>query len=140
MVQDQVVIVNSIIDLIESSGNSVTNSRRRIIAEIVRKDGLFTSEEITKDLPNIGRATVYRTIKLLYELEKICRINIVDDHSYYALSSSDHHHHTICKKCNKIEEINITGLEKSIRKYEKDFNGELISHNLEIYIICQDCN
>ncbi|MEC7838366.1 MAG: transcriptional repressor [Chloroflexota bacterium] len=140
MVQDQVVIVNSIIDLIESSGNSVTNSRRRIIAEIVRKDGLFTSEEITKDLPNIGRATVYRTIKLLYELEKICRINIVDDHSYYALSSSDHHHHTICKKCNKIEEINITGLEKSIRKYEKDFNGELVSHNLEIYIICQDCN
>jgi len=140
MVQDQVVIVNSIVDLIVSSGNSVTNSRRRIIAEIVRKDGLFTSEEITKDLPNIGRATVYRTIKLLYELEKICRINIVDDHSYYALSSSDHHHHTICKKCNKIEEINLSGLEKSIRKYEKDFNGELVSHNLELYIICQDCN
>jgi len=140
MVQDQVVIVNSIVDLIVSSGNSVTNSRRRIIAEIVRKDGLFTSEEITKDLPNIGRATVYRTIKLLYELEKICRINIVDDHSYYALSSSDHHHHTICKKCNKIEEINLSGLEKSIRKYEKDLNGELVSHNLELYIICQDCN
>ena len=140
MVQDQIGLVDSIVDLIVRSGNSVTNSRRRIIAEIVRKDGLFTSEEITKDLPNIGRATVYRTIKLLYELEKICRINIVDDHSYYALSSSDHHHHTVCKKCNKIEEINISGLEKVIRKYEKDLSGELVSHNLELYIICQNCN
>jgi len=139
MVQDQVVLVNSIVDLIVGSGNSVTNSRRRIIAEIVRKNGLFTSEEITKDLPNIGRATVYRTIKLLYELGRICRINIVDDHSYYALSLSDHHHHTVCTECNKIEEINISALEKSIRKHEKDISGELVSHNLELYIICQDC-
>ena len=66
MVQNQIEIVDSIVELIVSSGSSVTNSRRRIIAEIVRKDGLFTAEEIAKDLPNIGRATVYRTIKLLY--------------------------------------------------------------------------
>ena len=131
MVQNQIEIVDS--------GSSVTNSRRRIIAEIVRKDGLFTAEEIAKDLPNIGRATVYRTIKLLYELEKICRINIIDEHSYYALSSSDHHHHTVCKSCNKIEEINLTGLEKSIKKYQKDLTGELLSHNLELYIICETC-
>ena len=135
MVQNQIEIVDSIV----SSGDSVTNSRRRIIAEIVRKDGLFTAEEIAKDLPNIGRATVYRTIKLLYELEKICRINIIDEHSYYAISSSDHHHHTVCKSCNKIEEINLTGLEKSIKKYQKDLSGELLSHNLELYIICESC-
>ena len=140
MVQNQIEIVDSIVELIVSSGNSVTNSRRRIIAEIVRKDGLFTAEEIAKDLPNIGRATVYRTIKLLYELEKICRINIIDEHSYYALSSSDHHHHTVCKSCNKIEEINLTGLEKSIKKYQKALTGELLSHNLERYIICETCS
>ena len=75
----------------------------------------------------------------LYELEKICRINIIDEHSYYALSSSDHHHHTVCKSCNKIEEINLTGLEKSIKKYQKDLTGELLSHNLELYIICETC-
>ena len=67
MVQNQIEIVDSIVELIVSSGSSVTNSRRRIIAEIVRKDGLFTAEEIAKDLPNIGRATVYRTIKLFEE-------------------------------------------------------------------------
>ncbi|MBL06524.1 MAG: hypothetical protein CL773_01470 [Chloroflexi bacterium] len=139
MVQNQIEIVDSIVELVVSSGNSVTSSRRRIIAEIVRKEGLFTAEEITKDLPNIGRATVYRTIKLLYELEKICRINIIDEHSYYALSSSDHHHHTVCKSCNKIEEISLSGLEKSIKKYQKDLTGELISHNLELYIICKNC-
>ncbi len=77
MVQDQVEIVDSIVDFIVSSGNSMTNSRRRIIAEIVRKQGLFTAEELAKSLPNIGRATVYRTLKLLYEIGKICRINII---------------------------------------------------------------
>ena len=67
MVYDQIDIVNKLIESINISGNSVTNSRRRIIAEIVRKEGLFTSEELAKSLPNIGRATVYRTLRLLYE-------------------------------------------------------------------------
>ena len=139
MVYDQIDIVNKLIESINISGNSVTNSRRRIIAEIVRKEGLFTSEELAKSLPNIGRATVYRTLRLLYEQGSVCRINIVDDHSDYTLSSSDHHHHTVCKKCNKIDEINLIGLEKSIKQFEKNINGEILSHNLEIYILCSDC-
>ena len=106
MVNNQVETVNKLIELVNISGNSITSSRRRIIAEIARQEGLFTSEELAKALPNIGRATVYRTLRLLYEIGTICRINIVDEHSYYAISLSDHHHHTVCKNCNKIEEIN----------------------------------
>ena len=140
MFNKQINTVNRLIDLVNISGNSITNSRRRIIAEIARKEGLFTSEELAKSLPNIGRATVYRTLKLLYDIGSICRINIVDEHSYYALSLSDHHHHTVCKECNKIEEINLNGFEKDLRKYEKNINGNILSHNLEIYIVCGECD
>lgn len=140
MFNNQINTVNRLIDLVNISGNSITNSRRRIIAEIARKEGLFTSEELAKSLPNIGRATVYRTLKLLYDIGSICRINIVDEHSYYALSLSDHHHHTVCKECNKIEEINLNGFEKDLRKYEKNINGNILSHNLEIYIVCGECD
>ena len=140
MVNNQVETVNKLIELVNISGNSITNSRRRIIAEIARQEGLFTSEELAKALPNIGRATVYRTLRLLYEIGTICRINIVDEHSYYAISLSDHHHHTVCKNCNKIEEINLIGFEKDLNQYEKNINGEILSHNLEIYIICGDCD
>ena len=65
MVNNQVETVNKLIELVNISGNSITSSRRRIIAEIARQEGLFTSEELAKALPNIGRATVYRTC-LLY--------------------------------------------------------------------------
>ena len=140
MVNNQVETVNKLIELVNISGNSITSSRRRIIAEIARQEGLFTSEELAKALPNIGRATVYRTLRLLYEIGTICRINIVDEHSYYALSLSDHHHHTVCKECNKIEEINLNGFEKDLRKYEKNINGNILSHNLEIYIVCGECD
>lgn len=140
MFNNQINTVNRLIDLVNISGNSITNSRRRIIAEIARKEGLFTSEELAKSLPNIGRATVYRTLKLLYDIGSICRINIVDEHSYYALSLSDHHHHTVCKECNKIEEINLIGFEKDLRLYEKNINGNILSHNLEIYIVCGECD
>ena len=140
MVNNQVETVNKLIELVNISGNSITNSRRRIIAEIARQEGLFTSEELAKALPNIGRATVYRTLRLLYEIGTICRINIVDEHSYYAISLSDHHHHTVCKNCNKIEEINLIGFEKDLNQYEKNINGEILSHNLEIYIICGECD
>ena len=140
MFNNQINTVNRLIDLVNISGNSITNSRRRIIAEIARKEGLFTSEELTKSLPNIGRATVYRTLKLLHDIGSICRINIVDEHSYYTLSLSDHHHHTVCKECNKIEEINLIGFEKDLRLYEKNINGNILSHNLEIYIVCGECD
>jgi len=140
MVNNQIETVNKLIELVNISGNSITSSRRRIIAEIARQEGLFTSEELAKALPNIGRATVYRTLRLLYEIGTICRINIVDEHSYYAISLSDHHHHTVCKNCNKIEEINLIGFEKDLNQYEKNINGEILSHNLEIYIICGECD
>ena len=42
MVQDQIEVANTIVDKMNSSGYSVTNTRRRIIAEILRNQKIFT--------------------------------------------------------------------------------------------------
>ena len=76
MVQDQIEVANTIVDKMNSSGYSVTNTRRRIIAEILRNQKIFTSEELTKSLPNLGRATIYRTLKILNEIGSICKLNV----------------------------------------------------------------
>ena len=73
MVYDQIEVANTIINKMNSSGYSVTNTRRRIIAEILRNQKIFTSEELTKALPNLGRATIYRTLKILNEIGSICK-------------------------------------------------------------------
>ena len=140
MVQEQIEVANTIVDKMNSSGYSVTNTRRRIIAEILRNQKIFTSEELTKSLPNLGRATIYRTLKILNEIGSICKLNISEENNFYTISFSDHHLHTICKKCNEIKEINLISVEKSIRQLGKKIDGDIISHNLDIFIVCTKCS
>ena len=51
--------------VLEDRGYRSTAPRQAIVNLLERKQSGFTVEEISEDLPSVGRATVYRTIKLL---------------------------------------------------------------------------
>src|SRR5699024_11565406 len=58
--------------------------------------------------PEIGLATVYRTLELLSELTIIDKINFGDGVSRYDLRKEgvDHfHHHLVCMECGSVDEI-----------------------------------
>ena len=50
-----------------------------------KADG-FTAEEISDELPDVGRATVYRTIKLLLETGVICKLAMPDGTPLYSMA------------------------------------------------------
>ena len=57
----------------------------------------------------------------------------------YELTSKPDHHHLICQKCGTIEDISdcaVGDLEKDI---EKKKNFKIVSHSLEFYGMCKDC-
>ncbi len=58
---------HDLLAVLEDNGHRVTSPRRSVISLLEDKYDGFSAEEISIELPGVGRATVYRTIKLLLQ-------------------------------------------------------------------------
>ncbi len=92
--------------------------------------------------PEIGLATVYRTLELLNELNVLDKVNFGDGVSRYDLrkeGAQHFHHHLICIHCGSVEEIEedlLTDVEKIVTR---DFNFDIIDHRLTFHGVCKLC-
>ena len=51
-----------LMQVMEDRGHRSTEPRRALVRSVAAKDGHFTAEELHKGLPQVGRATVYRSL------------------------------------------------------------------------------
>ncbi|MFX3623879.1 MAG: Fur family transcriptional regulator [Ectobacillus sp.] len=92
--------------------------------------------------PEIGLATVYRTLELLSELKIVDKINFGDGVSRYDLrqeGASRFHHHLICTECGAVEEIQEDLLQDVEKKVEQTWQFKVNDHRLSFYGICKEC-
>ena len=138
MTTEQVVRPN-IMAVLEDRGYRSTNSRRSIVHILEEKGSGFTAEEIGRELPSVGRATVFRTLKLLLEIGVICRLNLPDGAPRYSLSRVEHHHHTVCVVCGNVGEFRAATIERLMRSLSNEIPGDVVGHRIELYITCDLC-
>lgn len=138
MTTEQVVRPN-IMAVLEDRGYRSTNSRRSIVHILEEKGSGFTAEEIGRELPSVGRATVFRTLKLLLEIGVICRLNLPDGAPKYSLSRVEHHHHTVCVVCGNVGEFRAATIERLMRSLSNEIPGDVVGHRIELYITCDLC-
>ena len=124
---------------LEDGGYRRTRSRRRVVEALERKRDGFTTEEVCAELPDVGRATVYRTVRLLVEAGAICRLALPDGGSRYSLSRVEHHHHTLCIRCGAVGEFRNVAIERLLRAVGETMPGEIVGHRIELYMRCQEC-
>ena len=125
--------------LLEDRGYRVTEPRRSVIGLIDTKEEGFSAEEICTELSEVGRATVYRTLKLLLEVGVVCKVTLPDGAPMYSLSRAEHHHHTLCVRCGTVGEFRDVTVERMMRTIGDDISGEIVGHRMEFYIVCEDC-
>lgn len=137
-------------ELLKKNGLKVTTQRVAILEVLQeRPDSHLTAEEIydcvKQKYPEIGLATVYRTIQLLSELNLIDKLNLDDGFVRYELGKTSetetghHHHHLICVGCGEVvsfEDDLLEILEERIRA-EKKF--EVINHEVKLFGYCSEC-
>ncbi len=131
---------SDLLNAIEDRGYRIT-STRRVIAEAIEEtpDG-FTAEQICEHLPNVGRATVYRAIKLFQDAEVICKLALPDGAPRYAVDTGGrHHHHAICTGCGAVQDFRASTVERVLRAIETDVEGQITGHRMEIYVTCPAC-
>lgn len=117
----------------------VTTPRRAVLDAISAADTPFTIEELAGLVPGVGRATVFRTVKLLQESGAVCRMVLEDGSVRYQASQGDHHHHLICSECGRVEEFSDPALDARIEEDAARSGFHLDGHSLELYGRCHTC-
>jgi Fur family ferric uptake transcriptional regulator len=124
----------------EESGHRMTAPRIAVLRAIDGAGGPFSIEEIYDATPEVGRATAFRTMKLLQEVGVVCRVPLEDGSVRYQLAESEgHHHHLICSKCGSVAEFSDHSLDRGIEQNATTAGFELDGHSVELYGRCARC-
>lgn len=96
---------------------------------------------VRNENPEIGLATIYRSLDLFAELEILQKINFGDGRSRYEFNQeeSHHHHHLICTKCGLVTEFEDDLLESLETQILKKSNFVILNHQVKFYGICEKC-
>ena len=91
--------------------------------------------------PDIGLATVYRTLDILAEVGILQKNDFGDGRSRYEFSQRDehHHHHLICKECGEVSEFDDDLLESLETVINKRSGFKVSDHDLKFYGHCAKC-
>ncbi len=136
--------------LLKENGLRVTKQRLLVLEAIAScPEEHLTAEEIfdlvKAGYPEIGLATVYRTIQMLNELHLIDRINFDDGFVRYemgnahGLGQKHHHHHLICMKCGRVISFRDDLLEELESKITDTVGFHVVDHEVKLYGYCVDC-
>jgi len=140
--------IENLKESLKEKGYKLTPQRRAILNGIINSEGShLTAEElydlVKTDCPEIGLATVYRTVQLLEEMGVVCKLDLDDGRSRYELcqeADSHQHHHLICNKCGKVLEVQGDLLHEIEDSIEKKYKFTIENHSLKFYGICKDCS
>lgn len=139
-------------EMLKEKGLKVTNQRLLVLEVLAEhKDRHMTAEDVyelvKEDYPEIGLATIYRTLQLLLEMQLVDRINLDEGCVRYEIGESfdgeaegkHHHHHLICKTCGKILPFKDDLLDELERQIEEETGFHVLDHELKFYGQCKEC-
>ena len=124
---------------LEEKGYRLTGTREEVARAVAQQGSNFTAEALCDELPRIGRATVYRNVKLLTDMGFLCRVLMEDGELHYQVSHKGHHHHLICTKCGKSEDLLNCDVGETLRERAQAQGFTMEAHTLELYGRCRDC-
>lgn len=135
--------------ILKEKGLKITKQRMVVLKALAScEDKHLTAEEIYEivkaDFPEIGLATVYRTIQLLVELDLVESIQLGDGYVRYEIGKfqgeeTHHHHHLICLECGKIISFRDDLLDELEARIMESASFQVINHEVKLYGYCKEC-
>ncbi len=134
-------------EVFKEKGYRYTAQREKIFDILMEQNTEhFTTSDIFElvkaKYPDIGIATIYRTLLIF---EKLCIINKLgsnDEFNRYEFNTSadtQEHYHLICIKCGQISDIKDKFMNEMSEKILKQYHFTVKGHSQKIYGICRAC-
>jgi Fur family ferric uptake transcriptional regulator len=143
MVQKE-LLQRRLAEYIQANGLKNTRQRLAILESFLKANDHVSLDAllgmVQEQMPGVGYATVYRTMKLFTEAGIAHERRFMDGLNQYEPVDliHDHHDHLICEQCGEIFEFEDNLIEERQTVVAKDFGLQLTRHRLEMWGSCLD--
>ena len=124
------------------NGLKHTRQREAILEGFLDSTGHITSEQlyeaVRRGQPEIGAATVYRTLKLFAEAGIANQTTFREGVTLYEHEES-HHDHLICTQCGDVVEFHSELIEAEQLRIVRAHGYRLVRHRHNLYGYCAKC-
>lgn len=122
----------------------ITGQRKLILDAFLNNESHISAEElydqIKRENPGIGLATIYRTLKLFAECGLASEVHFSDGLTRYEHRfGHEHHDHLICLNCGKYIEVVDPAIEELQNRLAQMNEFQVLRHRMELYGICRNC-
>lgn len=115
-------------------------ARRQVIELLEGERCAVTALEIDRRLPSVGRASVYRTLEQLEQLDLVHRVDVGGEVGAYERNDpGGHHHHMVCVRCGRLVPFEDPALERAIHSVGDGAEFEIVSHDVLLRGVCPRC-
>ena len=129
--------------LLARHGHRMTQPRRIVTGQVLQQSRPFTAEQMVAEVhaaaPEVGRATVYRTLELLGSVDVVARVLRSDGHPAYIAGSPGHRHHLVCSDCGTTVAFSACPVDALVSDLRRDTNFAIQGHMLEVFGVCPAC-
>ncbi len=131
-------------DSLKKANQKITHQRLKILQSFLNTEKHVSCDElyqmVRRQNPEIGYATVYRTLKLIQGAGLAREVDLGDkisrlEHEY----GHKHHDHLICLECGKFLEVFDPEIEELQERLAKKQNFTPVRHKMDIFGYCQKC-
>jgi Fur family ferric uptake transcriptional regulator len=95
---------------------------------------------VQKRRSDIGRTTVYRTLKLLQSAGLATELVLQGQTRFEREYKREHHDHFICKSCGEIFEFSSPEIERIQDEIAADIGFVIDGHRHQIFGFCRECS
>ena len=131
--------VSDAVSVLANHGYRLTGPRRQVLQRVLAKDRPFTAEQLVVELPDIARATIYRTLEILASVDLLTRLLQPGGHPAYVAGAPGHRHHLVCSECGTVVAFTDCPVDKLLQQLSRETSFAISSHHLEITGICPVC-
>jgi len=129
---------------LRGQAHKITGPRQAILNILRAHPHPLTSREIFAALPKglCDLATIYRAMHMLEDMGMVKRFDFGDGAARFELVGEGvdgHHHHLVCTKCSEVVEIDECFPEEIERRIAAKNKFKAVSHKLEFFGICPEC-
>ena len=120
----------------------VTIQRRVVLSALLDRNDHPTVDQLFEDvkerMPGVSRTTIYRALETLVELGLARRTNHFEASARFD-GYTDHHHHLVCRRCNRVEDIEHPSLNKFIPANLGGIPFEILDYSIYLEGLCAAC-
>jgi len=120
----------------------VTIQRRVVLRALLDRDDHPTVDQLFEDvkerMPGVSRTTIYRALETLVELGLARRTNHFEASARFD-GNTDHHHHLLCRRCNRVEDIDHPSFNKFTPPNLGGIPFEILDYSIYLEGLCGAC-